>query len=49
MCNENGRHEGERETFQGNKHWPGEKDDLHDMRAPRESGGEDNAQIPVLL
>ena len=45
--------ERERELHQGTRHWPAERDDplgaeKVDVRASRENGGEDNAQIPVL-
>ena len=52
---ENGRREGERETFTKTPGTGLVKETIParaqkvDVRAPRESGGEDNAQIPVLL
>ena len=52
---ENGRREGERETFTKAPSTGLMKETIPagaqklDVRAPRESGGEDNAQIPVLL
>ena len=52
---ENGRREGERETFTKAPGTGLVKETIPagaervDVRAPRESGGEDNAQIPLLL
>ena len=55
VSDENGRREGERKTFTKTPGTGLVKETIPagaeklDVRAPRESGGEDNAQTPVLL